>query len=176
MRTSVIQLAEKGTPTTLKVEKTEEIEDSQPINYSFEKCQSDGEEELIHSLTDELLTNSPLAALYNSAGKIDDQIKNKLQKIKIEIDEKPNISDLPQVDIQFTSEESDMVDKLYNNLAASTSALVRDELFQGLIDHWRGEISQPQLLDIIARGRSRQAQLHITVMSRLPFFSELSRR
>ena len=177
MRASVIQLAEKS-PVKIKTEKedTTEDTDSQPLDFSFEKCQSDDEEDCF-SVNDELLKHSPLNALYNSAKRTEELENDIHPKIKLEIDEKPNISELPpQVEVQFTSEESDLVDTLYNTLAACTSTLVRDELVQAVIDHGRGAISQAQLLTVLARGKSRQTQLHVTVMSNLPFFSDLSKR
>ena len=95
--------------------------------------------------------------------------------MKVEVDDSPNISSLPILETQFTAEESDMVDMLYNNLAACTSTMVRDELYQALIDNGRGDISQHQLLTVLARGKRRQSQLHVSVMSKLPYCSELSK-
>ena len=79
-----------------------------------------------------------------------------------------------QPELQFTLEDSDLVDKLHDTLSSATMNLVRQELIQGVVDMVMGEISHEELLSILKRGRSRQNLLHTTIMSSLPFYTDLS--
>ena len=66
------------------------------------------------------------------------------------------------------------MDKLHDTLSSATMNLVRQELIQGVVDMVMGEISHEELLSTLKRGRSRQNLLHTTIMSSLPFYTDLS--
>ena len=169
---------------TNKIENLNDEVSEEPLDYSLAKCDSEDEDdnEGNDDENTDLLINSPLDTLYKSV-KQNHQVMNK-QMIKIEQDEtvsqasqNNNVKNMNlhhQPELQFTLEDSDLVDKLHDTLSSATMNLVRQELIQGVVDMVMGEISHEELLSILKRGRSRQNLLHTTIMSSLPFYTDLS--
>ena len=76
----------------------------------------------------------------------------------------------------FTSEEMDWVDKIQQTMAICTKSVIREAVYQAVIDNWKGEITHSEMLGIFAKGKARQAYMHILIMSNLPYFQDLSSR
>eukprot|EP00092_Neocalanus_flemingeri_P027686 GFUD01030051.1.p1 GENE.GFUD01030051.1~~GFUD01030051.1.p1 ORF type:complete len:877 (+),score=166.00 GFUD01030051.1:322-2952(+) len=79
-------------------------------------------------------------------------------------------------ELSFTSEEMDWVDKIQQTMAICTKSVIREAVYQAVIDNWAGEITHCAMLEIIAKGKARQAYMHILIMSNLPYFQDLSSR
>lgn len=76
----------------------------------------------------------------------------------------------------FTSEEMDWVDKIQQTMAICTKSVIREAVYQAVIDNWKGDITHSEMLGIFATGKARQAYMHILIMSNLPYFQDLSSR
>ena len=77
---------------------------------------------------------------------------------------------------QFTIEEMDLVDEMYETMSNITRELIRPEFYKAIIDNWSGMISHSEMLRVMAEGRLRQSTIHILIMSSLPYFNYLSIR
>ena len=78
--------------------------------------------------------------------------------------------------LSFTCEEMDWVDKIQQTMAICTKAVIREAVYQAVIDNWRGDITHSEMLGVFAEGKSRQAYMHILIMSNLPYFQDLTSR
>eukprot|EP00091_Calanus_sinicus_P013066 TRINITY_DN29101_c0_g1_i1.p1 TRINITY_DN29101_c0_g1~~TRINITY_DN29101_c0_g1_i1.p1 ORF type:complete len:551 (-),score=122.88 TRINITY_DN29101_c0_g1_i1:770-2422(-) len=144
---------------------------------------------------DNLLTNSPLVTLLKKMSSIpkkqieissspilsrteaeseQDELKIKVEKDMIEemnTNELKSFSALTMAPVLgFTSEEMDWVDKIQQTMAICTKSVIRDAVYQAVIDNWKGEITHSEMLGILAKGKARQAYMHILIMSNLPYF------
>jgi len=79
-------------------------------------------------------------------------------------------------DLKFTSTEMDWVDKIQQTMAICTKSVIREAVYQAVIDNWRGLITHREMLGILAQGKARQAYMHILIMSNLPYFQDLTSR
>ena len=77
---------------------------------------------------------------------------------------------------QFTIEEMDLVDEMYDTMSNITRELIRPEFYKAIIDNWSGVMSHSEMLRVMAEGRLRQSTIHILIMSSLPYFNDLSIR
>ena len=78
--------------------------------------------------------------------------------------------------LSFTSEEMDWVDKIQQTMAICTKSVIREAVYQAVIDNWKGDITHSEMLGIFAKGKARQGYMHILIMSNLPYFQDLSSR
>ena len=79
-------------------------------------------------------------------------------------------------DLRLTSTDMDWVDKIQQTMAITTKAVIREAVYQAVIDNWQGVITHSELLGILAQGKARQAYMHILIMSNLPYFQDLTPR
>jgi len=134
-----------------------------------------------------ILENSPFSMLLTKTDSIsavnqEDSTNNDLEKsidsgIKT-VKNQLKVWDFNSVSAMFNFHSSDMnwVDKIHQTMAICTKSMIRNTAYQAVIDNWRGEISHQKMLEILAKGRSRQAYMHILIISNLPYFKDLSAR
>ena len=68
------------------------------------------------------------------------------------------------------------MDKIQQTMAICTKSVIREAVYQAVIDNWRGLITHREMLGILAQGKARQAYMHILIMSNLPYFQDLTSR
>jgi len=106
----------------------------------------------------------------------------KVEKPAIEegsvVKEQNKVVPIPTTDpeLKFTSTEMDWVDKIQQTMAICTKSVIREAVYQAVIDNWRGLITHGEMLGILAQGKARQAYMHILIMSNLPYFQDLTSR
>ena len=125
-----------------------------------------------------LLTRPDSRSAVNQENSTNNDLEKSIDSGIMTVKNQLKVWDFNSVGAMFDFHNSDMdwVDKIHQTMAICTKSMIRNTAYQAVIDNWRGEISHQKMLEILGQGKSRQAYMHILIISNLPYFKDLSSR